>query len=82
MRLSVVDKPGAFAAIAQRMAEHGISLQSIVQRRKPTDTGPHTHQPVIIITHETMEQAVREAMDGIMTDGHVDATPQIIRIER
>jgi homoserine dehydrogenase len=50
VRLSVVDKPGAFAAIAQRMAEHGISLQSIVQRRKPTDdraafapAGDHHH---------------------------------------
>ena len=82
IRLSVVDRPGAFAAIAQRMAEHGISLQSIVQRRKPSDTGPHSHQPVIIITHETMEQAVRDAMQAISADGHVDAEPQIIRIER
>ena len=82
IRLSVVDRPGAFAAIAQRMAEHGISLQSIVQRRKPSDTGPHSHQPVIIITHETMEQAVRDAMQAISSDGHVDAEPQIIRIER
>ncbi len=82
VRLSVVDKPGAFAAIAQRMAEHGISLQSIVQRRKPNDTGPHSHQPVIIITHETLELSVREAMDAIVEDGHVDAVPQIIRIER
>lgn len=82
VRLSVVDKPGAFAAIAQRMADHGISLESIVQRRKPTDTGPHSHQPVIMITHETMEQSVREAMDDIAADGFVDAKPQIIRIER
>lgn len=82
VRLSVVDKPGAFAAIAQRMADHGISLESIVQRRKPTDTGPHSHQPVIMITHETMEQSVRKAMDDIAADGFVDATPQIIRIER
>lgn len=82
VRLSVVDKPGAFATIAQRMADHGISLESIVQRRKPTDTGPHSHQPVIMITHETMEQSVREAMDDIAADGFVDSTPQIIRIER
>lgn len=82
VRLSVVDKPGAFAAIAQRMADHGISLESIVQRRKPTDSGPHSHQPVIMITHETMEQSVREAMDDIAADGFVDSKPQIIRIER
>ncbi|MGI9388091.1 MAG: homoserine dehydrogenase, partial [Methyloligellaceae bacterium] len=32
VRLSVVDRPGAFAAIATRMAEQEISLKSIVQR--------------------------------------------------
>jgi homoserine dehydrogenase len=35
-----------------------------------------------MITHETMEQSVREAMDDIAADGFVDAKPQIIRIER
>ena len=34
IRLSVFDRPGAFAAIAQRMAERSISLESIVQRRR------------------------------------------------
>ena len=33
IRLSVYDRTGAFAAIASRMAEQGISLESIVQRR-------------------------------------------------
>ncbi|MBV6656822.1 MAG: homoserine dehydrogenase [Devosiaceae bacterium] len=82
IRLSVVDQPGAFAAIAQQMAKQGISLQSIVQRRQAADDGPVTHQPVIIITHETLEQSVRDAMDAIVADGFVNAAPQIIRIER
>ena len=34
IRLSVYDRTGAFAAIASRMAEQGISLESIVQRRR------------------------------------------------
>ena len=34
IRLSVYDRPGAFAAIAQRMADAQISLESIVQRRR------------------------------------------------
>lgn len=82
IRLSVEDRPGAFAAIARRMADHGISLQSIVQRRKAHDAGPLTHQPVIMITHETMELSVRRAMDDILADGHVNTPPQVIRIER
>ena len=33
IRLSVYDRTGAFAAIASRMADQGISIESIVQRR-------------------------------------------------
>ena len=33
IRLAVLDRPGAAAAIATRMAENHISLESIVQRR-------------------------------------------------
>ena len=35
IRLSVYDRPGAAAAIATRLAERDISLESIVQRRRP-----------------------------------------------
>ena len=40
LRLKVRDRPGAFAAIARRMAEAGISLDSIVQRNRPPGTAP------------------------------------------
>ena len=88
IRLSVFDRPGAFAAIATRMAEHDISLESIVQRRrtkKPSATGhtvPVDPQPVIMITHETTEKAIREALDAITRDGHIADSPQMIRIEQ
>ncbi|MDX2265386.1 MAG: homoserine dehydrogenase [Hyphomicrobiales bacterium] len=86
IRLSVYDRPGAFAAIATRMAAEGISLESIVQRRtralgaSPDGAGAPT--PVIIITHRTMEAAIRRALDAIERDGHVDRPPQMIRIEK
>jgi homoserine dehydrogenase len=88
IRLSVYDRPGAFAAIAKRMADHKISLESIVQRRRaPRSTAPGTlvpeqPQPVILITYETTEEAIREALDGIMQDGHIADAPQMIRIEQ
>lgn len=88
IRLSVWDRPGAFAAIAQRMAAEQISLESIVQKRKPAakpsaggnGTGEATAR-VVIITHETTEAAIRRALDAIETDGHVEGKPQMIRIE-
>ena len=87
IRLSVYDRTGAFAAIAQRMAAQGISLESIVQRRPQNELpgqGRRSGGPasVVLITHETTEAAVRKALTAIERDGHVDAKPQMIRIEK
>ena len=79
VRLSLFDRPGAAAAIAMRMAERGISLESIVQRSRPGAAGP---VPVTLITHATAERAIREAIAAVVADGHVSEKPQVIRIER
>lgn len=86
IRLSVLDRPGAFAAIAKRMGDEGISLESIVQKRRisPDDESGNEPGPVtvMLITHETTEKAIRAALDAINADGHIAAQPQMIRIER
>ena len=85
IRLSVYDRPGAFAAIAQRMATQGISIESIVQRRPEVKAGRRGGPPptaVVMVTHQTTEAAVRKALAAIERDGHVDAKPQMIRIEK
>jgi homoserine dehydrogenase len=88
IRLSVFDRPGAIAAIATRMAEQRISLESIVQKReapdlpgfgRPGQEGDAT--PVVMITHRTREDLLRSALDSIVKDGHVQGAPQMIRIE-
>jgi homoserine dehydrogenase len=85
LRLKVRDQPGAFAAIARRMAEAGISLDSILQRNRPIGTAPKrgtdSVQAVTIITHSTTEQAVRRALASVEADGEVFGRPQMIRIE-
>ena len=87
VRLAVYDRPGAFAAIAQRMADKGISLESIVQRRRAPKSAAPEHlvpvepQPVIMITYETTEEAIRDALETIKSDGHIAEEPQMIRIE-
>ncbi len=89
IRLSVYDRPGAFAAIAARMAEQGISLESIVQKRGGSalpgsgrPVGRNQPTAVVMITHETTEAAIRQALEAIEADGHVDEKPQMIRIEK
>ncbi|MEN3791890.1 homoserine dehydrogenase [Fulvimarina sp. MAC3] len=81
IRLSVRDQVGAFASIATRMAENEISLASIVQRRRAGD-GDTANAQVILVTHETTESAVREALRAISDDGHLGGQPQMLRIER
>ena len=85
IRLHVKDHPGAIASIATRMAEQEISLLSIVQKgphdNGGTEQGDATVTPVVLITHETTESAVRKALGDISADGHVDGDTQMIRIE-
>jgi len=80
IRLTVHDRLGVFAAIAKRMADSGISLESIVQQSNSgVDAAVKT---VVLVTHETTEAAVRQAVDGITADGHLTDKAQVIRIER
>jgi homoserine dehydrogenase len=89
VRLSVLDKPGAFASIATRMAEQGVSLESIVQRR-PREALPGIGAglssgapvPVVMITQVTTETAIRKALLAMERDGKIDAKPKMIRIEQ
>jgi len=85
IRLDAKDVPGAFANIASRMGAAGISLESVIQRpdlrasdAAPTDVPSRT---VVLLTHSTLEQSVRDALALIAADGFIVGTPQLIRIE-
>lgn len=82
IRLTVLDRIGAFAAIARRMAENDISLESIVQRPPMDDAQREGVKTVILVTHETTESAVKKALEAILKDDHLVDKPQMIRIER
>jgi homoserine dehydrogenase len=85
IRLNAKDVPGAFAAIASRMGAAGISLESVIQRPdlRATDTGPGDvpSRTVVLLTHSTLEQSVRDALALIAADGFIVGSPQLIRIE-
>ena len=82
IRLTVHDRIGVFAAIATRMAQNGISLESIVQHNPDDDASDVTRKTVIMVTHETSEAAIRTATAEMLEDGHLTDKPQVIRIER
>jgi homoserine dehydrogenase len=82
VRLAVVDRPGAMAAIATRMAERAISLEAIMQKRPARGAQSSDIAPVVLITHATTETSIREALALAVADGVVKEKPQVIRIER
>jgi homoserine dehydrogenase len=86
IRLLARDKPGSAATIARRLAQQGISLESIVQRHAGTqggaDPGKAAPVPVILITYATTEDAVRRALAAVKRDRVISGSPQVIRIEK
>ena len=82
MALELPDRPGAVAAIARILADENISIESIVQRGLADASASRATAPFILITHDTLEDAMRVALARIEKEGHVASHPRMIRIER
>jgi homoserine dehydrogenase len=87
IRLMARDHAGTAAAIATRLAEQKISIESIVQRHpNGSSTTPVTAKaapvPVILITYATHEDAVHRALSAVQRDKVISGRPQVIRIEK
>jgi len=84
IRLDARDRPGSAAAIATRLAEQGISLESIMQRQldAPVPGGAKGAVPVILMTYATSEDAVRRALAEVRRDRVISGRPQVLRIEK
>lgn len=86
IRMLAVDKPGTAATIAKRLAQHNISMESIVQRHSGPEGGDAAKGkrpvPVILITYATTEDAVRKALAAVQRDKVISGRPQLIRIEK
>ena len=87
IRLLAHDRPGSAATIARRLAQQGISMESIVQRHAGTQGGARADKttgpvPVILITYATTEDAVRRALAAVKRDRVISGAPQVIRIEK
>ena len=88
--MDLADRPGEVAAVARIFADEGISIESIVQKGRaisrvvPLREGEVTRDtaPFILITHDTLESAMRAALERIEAEGHSAGAPRMIRIER
>jgi homoserine dehydrogenase len=85
--LELIDRPGEVAAVARILADEKVSIASIVQRARGTQElaggrSPRDTAPFILITHDTLESAMRRVLETIVERGHAMAKPRMIRIER
>ena len=77
LRLMVVDRPGVIADVTAVLRDQGISLESMLQRSR----SPGEAVPVVLVTHETRESAMRAALSRIAALDAVLENPALIRIE-
>ncbi len=77
LRLSLLDRPGVLARVAQILGEHQISIASVMQ--KEARAGEHV--PVIIVTHGATEGNFRAALARIDAMDVVGAPTVRLRIE-
>jgi homoserine dehydrogenase len=78
LRFSAADRPGVLSQIAGALGDHGIGIESVIQRRAG-DAGESV--PVILLTHPAQEGAVVKATRQIDVLPDVTAPTQLIRIE-
>ncbi len=79
IRIQAIDRPGVLSKIAGIMADHNISIHSVVQKRR--DHSGAGAVPVVFITHSAKEADVRLAKNEIGNLDVVTEPPTIIRIE-
>jgi homoserine dehydrogenase len=83
LRFTAVDRPGVLAHITGALGEHGISIQSVIQKGRGDgdEAGERGAVPVVVLTHPAREAAVRGALDAIDALDDVTAPTRLIRIE-
>ena len=77
LRLMVIDRPGVIADVAAILRDHGVSLASLLQHGR----SPGEAVPVVLVTHEVREHAMRDVVNAIAALDAVLEPPALIRIE-
>jgi len=76
LRFTVLDHPGVLSKISGVLAEHNISIASVIQK----EAHPVDHVPVVILTYEASEREMQAALQKIDTLDDVKAKTVLIRV--
>lgn len=75
LRIQALDRPGVLAKIASILSEHGINIESIMQKESEFKDG---RIPVIILTHTVQERQMNLAIEEM--ESLSDIADKVIRI--
>lgn len=76
VRLSVADRPGVLAELTAILRDHGVSIESLIQR-------PHAGEgmaSVVMVTHLTGEAAMAASLSAMAASGSVHGAPVMMHI--
>jgi homoserine dehydrogenase len=76
LRLSVDDRPGKLAKVAENLAVHGISLATVSQ----TPDEKSESASIILTTHQTNEHSIGLAIDSLEQLDGVKEKPVLFRM--
>jgi len=78
LRIQAFDHPGVLAKVASILSEHGINIESIMQKESEFKDG---RIPVIILTHTVQERQMNLAIEEMEALADVDGKVVRIRAE-
>jgi homoserine dehydrogenase len=76
MRVHTEDSPGILANIAGVLADHRISIASVIQKESELP-----HVPLVIMTHEAHEEGLFAAVERINAFDFVEGDATVLRVE-
>ena len=78
LKLKVIDRPGVLASVTSTLGEHGISVESMLQ--KPSKIADRVR--LLFTTHACREKEMRAAIEALKALEVVDENITMIRIEK
>ena len=78
LRLSASDQPGVLADVTRILANHGISIEAILQKEPPEG---ESQLPVIMLTHRVRERKLNDALAQIEALPTIGGPVKRIRVE-
>lgn len=75
LRIQAYDRPGVLARVASILSEHGINIESIMQKESELEGG---RIPVILLTHTVKERQINQAIAEM--EALADVEGKVVRI--